>query len=52
MRKRVLVTGLSGLIGGAVRRELASRYELSALGRRPVDGVPTHAEEYRKEPRA
>lgn len=45
MPRRVLVTGMSGLIGGAVRRELAGRYELSALGRRPVDGVPTHVAE-------
>jgi nucleoside-diphosphate-sugar epimerase len=37
--KRVLVTGLSGLIGGAVHRRLAGRYELTALNRRDVPGV-------------
>jgi uronate dehydrogenase len=39
---RVLVTGLSGLIGGAVRRHLAGIHELRALNRRPVPGVPGH----------
>lgn len=39
---RVLVTGMSGLIGGAVRARLAGRYELRALNRRPVTGVATH----------
>src|SRR3989454_10951655 len=41
-RPTVLVTGMSGLIGGAVRRQLGARYELSALNRRAVDGVPCH----------
>src|SRR2546426_4602514 len=41
-RPTVLVTGMSGLIGGAVRRHLGARYELSALNRRAVDGVPCH----------
>src|SRR5437870_3338635 len=38
--QRVLVTGMSGLIGGAVRRRLEGKYELSALNRGPVAGVP------------
>lgn len=38
---KVLVTGMSGLIGGAVRRTLANRYDLTALNRRPVAGVRT-----------
>jgi len=38
----VLVTGMSGLIGGAVRKHLAGRYELRALNRRPIEGVPCH----------
>jgi nucleoside-diphosphate-sugar epimerase len=39
----VLVTGLSGLIGGALRTHLdPARYELRSLGRRAVDGVPSH----------
>ena len=38
---RVLVTGLSGLIGRALHRELAPRYALSALNRNAVEGVPT-----------
>jgi nucleoside-diphosphate-sugar epimerase len=40
--RRVLVTGLSGLIGGAVHRELAGTYALRALNRRPVPGVECH----------
>lgn len=41
-RPTVLVTGLSGLIGGAVRRGLEDRFALRALNRRPVEGVPCH----------
>jgi nucleoside-diphosphate-sugar epimerase len=36
-KKRVLVTGMSGLIGGVVRKQLEGRYELVALNRRPVE---------------
>ena len=38
---KVLITGMSGLIGGLLRRHLESLggYELSALNRRPVEGV-------------
>jgi nucleoside-diphosphate-sugar epimerase len=39
---RVLVTGMSGLIGAAVRRRLEGRWTLRALNRRPVAGVETH----------
>lgn len=41
MTKRILVTGMSGLIGGAVRQHLESRYALTALNRSPVPGVRT-----------
>ncbi len=41
MSKRILVTGMSGLIGGAVRRRLEGRYDLTALNRSQVQGVPT-----------
>lgn len=36
--KKVLITGMSGLIGGLLRRHLEGlgRYELSALNRRPI----------------
>jgi len=39
--KKVLITGMSGLIGSLLRRHLESLggYELSALNRRPVEGV-------------
>ena len=39
--KKVLITGMSGLIGGLLRRRLeeAGGYELTALNRRPVEGV-------------
>jgi nucleoside-diphosphate-sugar epimerase len=41
-KRTVLVTGMSGLIGGAVRRRLEGRYDLRALNRRVVAGVPCH----------
>jgi nucleoside-diphosphate-sugar epimerase len=39
--KKVLITGMSGLIGGLLRKHLESvgGYELSALNRRTVEGV-------------
>jgi dTDP-4-dehydrorhamnose reductase len=37
--RKVLVTGMSGLIGRAVRKQLEGKYELSALNRSPVEGV-------------
>ncbi len=37
----ILVTGMSGLIGGLVRERLESRGRLSALNRQAVDGIPT-----------
>ena len=36
---KVLVTGMSGLIGGIVRKQLEKKYELSALNRSEVEGV-------------
>lgn len=42
-RPIILVTGLSGLIGSALRRQLAeSAYELRGLNRRAVPGVTCH----------
>src|SRR5262249_13230186 len=41
-KARVLVTGLSGLIGRALRKEIGERFELSALNRSAGDGVPCH----------
>lgn len=41
-RRKVLVTGMSGLIGSAVREMLGEKYELSALNRSEVPGVPCH----------
>ncbi len=38
---KVLVTGMSGLIGEAARRELEGDHELRALNRRDVPGVET-----------
>ncbi len=39
--KRILVIGMSGLIGGAARRALEGRHDLTALNRRDVPGVRT-----------
>ena len=39
-KKKVLVTGASGLIGGLVTKNLASKYDFSALNRRPIEGIP------------
>jgi nucleoside-diphosphate-sugar epimerase len=39
---RILVTGMSGLIGGALRKRLEDRFPLRALNRRDVPGVPCH----------
>jgi nucleoside-diphosphate-sugar epimerase len=40
--RRILVTGLSGLIGGALRASLEGAYTLRGLNRRPVAGVDCH----------
>jgi nucleoside-diphosphate-sugar epimerase len=40
--RQVLVTGMSGLIGQAVRRGLQGRHALSALNRSRLEGVPCH----------
>src|SRR5258707_953469 len=40
--RRILVTGLSGLIGGALRKHVEGKYALRALNRRAVPGVETH----------
>ena len=41
VNKTVLVTGMSGLIGGFVGPHLAERYRVRALNRRPVQGFET-----------
>ena len=40
MTKKVLITGMSGLIGRVAREHLESKYQLSALNRSNVSGVP------------
>jgi len=40
--KKILITGMSGLIGGAVRNQLEGTYELRALNRRNIEGVDCH----------
>lgn len=39
MSKNVLITGMSGLIGGLVHQQLKGKYELTGLGRSEVQGV-------------
>ena len=40
--RSVLVTGMSGLIGRALRKQLEGRYDLRALNRSAVEGLPCH----------
>ncbi len=40
--RRLLITGLSGLIGGALRKHVEGTYTLRALNRRAVPGVDCH----------
>src|SRR5207253_3195043 len=40
--RRILITGLSGLIGSALRKHVEGKYTLRALNRRAVPGVETH----------
>lgn len=40
--KRLLITGMSGLIGAAVARTLGDRYELIALNRGSIPGARVH----------
>ncbi len=42
MPQKVLITGMSGLIGGVVRRHLEDRYPLIALNRRAVPEIECH----------
>jgi nucleoside-diphosphate-sugar epimerase len=39
-KKKVLITGASGLIGGLVRNNLGDKYDFSAVNRRDVEGIP------------
>lgn len=39
--KRVLITGMNGVVGGIVGRALCERYSVSALCRKPVEGIHT-----------
>lgn len=39
--KKILITGMSGVVGGIVGRAIADRYTLCALSRTPIDGVET-----------
>ena len=40
--QKLLVTGMSGLIGGVVRQRLAGSFQLSALNRSQVPGIVCH----------
>lgn len=42
MTQNILITGMSGLIGGVARRQLEGNYKLSSLNRSEVVGVPCH----------
>lgn len=39
MTQKILVTGMSGLIGGVIRQQMEGKYELSALNRSLVEGI-------------
>ena len=42
MAQKILITGMSGLIGTIVHQHLEGEYSLRALNRRPVQDVETH----------
>ncbi|KAA3633671.1 MAG: NAD(P)-dependent oxidoreductase [Proteobacteria bacterium] len=39
--RKILVTGMSGVVGGVAGRAIATGYDLRALSRTPIDGVET-----------
>ena len=39
-RRKVLITGASGLMGSQAIQHLSGKYEFSGLSRRPVEGIP------------
>ena len=41
-KRRILVTGLSGAVGKAIRPALETRYEVAALSRSGVRGLSDH----------
>ena len=41
-RKKVLITGASGLVGKVFLEHAREKYELSALNRRAVEGIECH----------
>ena len=41
-RKKVLVTGIAGNVGGIVREYLGEVYDLTGLDLSPVEGMPSH----------
>ena len=41
MAKKILITGVSGLVGTVLRNGLAGDYELSGIDIRPVSGMPS-----------
>lgn len=38
-KKRVLVTGLSGVVGSAIRSDFEGKYELSSFSRYGTEGI-------------
>ncbi len=42
MAQKVLITGMSGLIGSALRKQMEGKYQLSALNRSALEGVECH----------
>ena len=42
MAQKILVTGMTGLIGSAVRKQLEGKYQLSAFNRCQLEGVECH----------
>lgn len=45
-RRKVLVTGIAGNIGGIVREYLGEVYDLTGLDLSPVEGIPSHVADF------